>query len=70
MHTKQVISYPEAKKIVESRTPIAGITYAAIASKTIQKSYKSIPIQTDNVTNNEFTNSKSISPQKSSLTLK
>ena len=49
------------------RNPIgAHKTGSIIASKTFHKSYKSIAIQTDNLTNNESTNSKSISSNKSS----
>ena len=65
VRTKQGISYPEARKIVESRTPIAGISYAAIASKTNQKSYKSIATQTDNPTNSQSINNKSTSIKNS-----
>ena len=61
VRTKQNVSYPEARKIVESRTPIVGISYATIASKTNQKSYKSIAVQTDNQTNSESANIESIS---------
>ena len=61
MFTKQNISYPEAEKLVESRTPIAGVSYTTITSKTNQKSHKSIAVQTDNQTNSESANNKGIS---------
>ena len=48
VRTKQNISYLEAKKIVDSRTPIAGTSYAA---KTIvnlnKKTYHTIETQTE-----------------------
>ena len=37
MHSKQNITYPETRKIVESRTLRVRITYAVIASKTNEK---------------------------------
>ncbi|GFX06356.1 uncharacterized protein TNCV_2938841 [Trichonephila clavipes] len=43
---KNKISYPEARRIVSSRTPVSGISYAAIT----KKSTKSIAIQTDEPT--------------------
>ena len=63
VRTKQNVSYSEAKKIVESRTPIVGKTYAAATSIISQKSYKSIAIQTDNLIanyNNTNNTSKSL----------
>ena len=60
VRTKQNVSYSEAKKIVESRTPIVGKTYAAATTIISQKSYKSIAIQTDNlITNYNNTNNTS-----------
>ena len=47
IRTKQNISYPEARKIVESWTPTIGITYAAITSKPKDKNYQSIGCQTE-----------------------
>ena len=46
IRTKENISYPEAKKIVESRTPTVGITYAAVTSKQNNIKHKSIGVQT------------------------
>ncbi|GFV89077.1 uncharacterized protein TNCV_4912761 [Trichonephila clavipes] len=43
---KNKISYPEARRIVSSRTPVSGISYAAIT----KKSTKTIAIQTDEPT--------------------
>ena len=48
MRTKQNISYPEARKIVESRTPTVGTSYAAITvPNTIKKTYRTIETQTE-----------------------
>ena len=60
IRTKQNITYPEAKKIVESRTPTIGISYAAIASKTNEKNRQSIGTQTEhfNNSNSELPHSK------------
>ena len=48
VRTKQNLSYPEARKIVESRTPIVGTSYAA---KTVlnlnKKTYRTIETQTE-----------------------
>ena len=47
VHTKQNIWYPEARKIVESRTPTVGTLYAAITVlKTNKKTYRTIETQT------------------------
>ncbi|GFT69231.1 uncharacterized protein TNCV_2253841 [Trichonephila clavipes] len=43
---KNKISYPEARRIVSSRTPVSGISYAAIT----KKSTKTIAIQSDEPT--------------------
>ena len=53
------MSYLEARKLVESKTPIVGATYAAVTSKAIQKSHKTVSIEIDNKTNSEHTNWKS-----------
>ncbi|GFU46460.1 putative RNA-directed DNA polymerase from transposon X-element [Trichonephila clavipes] len=46
LKNKNKISYPEARRIVSSRTPVSGISYAAIT----KKSTKTIAIQTDEPT--------------------
>ena len=52
--TKQNISYPEAREIVEYRSPTVGISYAAVAAqKSNKKSYRTIEIQTDFPANND-----------------
>ena len=47
IRTKQNLSYPEARKIVESRTPTVGITYAAVTANQKRKKYQSIGTQTE-----------------------
>ena len=48
VRTKQNIAYPEARKIVESRTPIVGTFYAAsTAQSSNRKTYRTIETQTD-----------------------
>ncbi|GFS63577.1 putative RNA-directed DNA polymerase from transposon X-element [Trichonephila clavipes] len=46
LKNKNKISYPEARRIVSSRTPVSGISYAAIT----KKHTKTIAIQTDEPT--------------------
>lgn len=48
--TIQNVSYPDAKNIVQSRTPTVGVSYAATTSKSInheQKTFKTIATQTN-----------------------
>ena len=48
IRTKQNISYPEARKIVESRTPTVGTSYAAITVLNAnKKTYRTIETQTE-----------------------
>ena len=48
MHTKQNISYTEARKIVKSRTPTIGNSYAGITVlNTSKKTYYTIETQTE-----------------------
>ena len=48
VRTKQNISYLEAKKIVESRTPTIGTSYAAITTLNAnKKTYRTIETQTE-----------------------
>ena len=47
LRSKQNISYIEARKIIDSRTPTVGLSYAAATSKPKEKIYKSIGIQTE-----------------------
>lgn len=47
MHRMQNMSYPETRKIVKSRAPTAGVSYAATVSKTAQKMYQTIAAQTE-----------------------
>lgn len=52
VRTKQNLTYPEARKIVDSRNPKAGVSYAAA----IQKELKSVSTQTDLLHNNKPSN--------------
>ena len=63
--TQQNITYPEARKNVESRTPTIGLTYATIASKPKGKKYQSIGTQTECST---FSNCESLSSSTQSQT--
>lgn len=50
IRTKENIFYPNGRKLVESRTPIVGVSYAAAVSKTAHKTYKTIATQTESPT--------------------
>ena len=48
MRTKQNISYPEARKMVENRTPIVGKSYAAKTTFNLnRKTFCTIETQTE-----------------------
>ena len=48
MHTKQSLSYSDARKIVESRIPTIGTSYAVITLiNSNKKTYSTIETQTD-----------------------
>ena len=52
VRTKQNISYSEARKIVESRTPTVGTSYAAATQNLNKKTYRTVETQTDLPINN------------------
>ena len=64
--SKQNISYIEARKIINSRTPTIGLSYAVAASKPKGKNFKSIGIQTEcsNTSDSQYP-TKKIQPQTS-----
>ena len=47
VHTKQSITYPKARKIIEVKTQNVEVTYAAMTSKSEKKNYQSIGIQAE-----------------------
>ena len=48
MCTKLNIPYPEVRKIVKSRSPVVGTSYAAATAQTsYRKTYRTIKTQTD-----------------------
>ena len=47
IHTQCNITCPEARKVVESKSPTTGIAYASVISKPKKKKYQSIRIQTE-----------------------
>ena len=63
VRSKQNITYPEARKVVESRTPLVGLSYAAATIKPKEKHYKSIGIQTECSTHNSQSINNKIQPQ-------
>ena len=75
VRTKQNISYREARKIVESRTPIVGTTYAAKTLLNLsKKTYRTIETQTEipaqNTSSSKTTKQNLKSPTKPSKTPK
>ncbi|GFU28331.1 uncharacterized protein TNCV_99941 [Trichonephila clavipes] len=56
---KNKISYPEARRVVSSRTPVSGKSYASATSKT----YQTIAIQVDASTAPKSTQSESVQPK-------
>ena len=54
IRTQQNITYLEARKIFESRTPTIGKTYAAVISKEKDKKYQSTGTQTDFFSNSKL----------------